>query len=75
MVRTIWVILAVALSVSSAYGQGAVVLYEGARLIPGDGRAAINDSAVLVDGGVIVRIGRTGELAVAGGVGWRRPAS
>ena len=68
MVRTIWVILAVALSVSSAYGQGAVVLYEGARLIPGDGRAAINDSAVLVDGGVIVRIGRTGELAVAGGV-------
>ena len=68
MVRTIWVILAVALSISSAHGQGAVVLYEGARLIPGDGRAAINDSAVLVDGGVIVRIGRTGELAVAGGV-------
>src|SRR5215212_3753889 len=55
---------------SPAHGQPAstVVLYEGARLIPGDGRPAIEESAFLVDGGVITRVGRKGELAAAGGV-------
>jgi imidazolonepropionase-like amidohydrolase len=45
-----------------------VVLYEGARLIPGDGSAAIDESVFLVDHGVIIRVGRKGELSVAGGV-------
>ena len=45
-----------------------VVLYEGARLIPGDGRAAIDESAFLVDRGVITRVGRKGELGAAAGV-------
>ena len=57
-----------AFSAIAAHGQGAVVLYEGARLIPGDGGPAINDAAILVDGGVIKRVGRSGALTVAGGV-------
>jgi imidazolonepropionase-like amidohydrolase len=56
--------------VAPAHSQPAadVVLYEGARLIPGDGRAAIDESAFLVDRGVITRVGRKGELGAAAGV-------
>ena len=56
--------------VAPAHGQPAadVVLYEGARLIPGDGRAAIDESAFMVDRGVITRVGRKGELGAAAGV-------
>jgi imidazolonepropionase-like amidohydrolase len=45
----------------------AAVLYEGARLIPGDGTAAIEDSAFLVENDTIARIGRKGELTPPGG--------
>jgi imidazolonepropionase-like amidohydrolase len=41
------------------------VLYENARLIPGDGSAAIERAALLVEKGVIVRVGAAGSLAVA----------
>ncbi|MEK1933314.1 MAG: hypothetical protein AAAC47_26775, partial [Pararhizobium sp.] len=40
-----------------------VVLYEGATLIPGDGRAAIVNSAFLVEGEKITRIGRKGDMS------------
>jgi imidazolonepropionase-like amidohydrolase len=39
-----------------------VVLYEGARLIAGDGSAPIADSAFLVENGTITKVGRKGEL-------------
>jgi imidazolonepropionase-like amidohydrolase len=38
------------------------ILFEGARLITGDGRSPIEDSAFLVDGGSFVRIGRRGQV-------------
>ena len=62
--------LLVAALVAPVHSQPAseVVLYEGARLIPGDGGAVIDESAFLVDRGVITRVGRKGELGVAGGV-------
>ena len=41
---------------------GAQTIYEGARLIPGDGSPVIERSAILVEGGRIARIGRQGEL-------------
>jgi imidazolonepropionase-like amidohydrolase len=44
-----------------------IVLYEGARLITGDGSAPIADSAFLVEGGTITRVGKKGE--------WAAPAS
>ena len=34
------------------------VLYEGARLIPGDGSAPIADSAFLVENGTIAKVGQ-----------------
>src|SRR5688572_6324046 len=44
-----------------------VVLFEGARLIPGDGSAPVEESAFTVVGGAIASIGRKGELAVPAG--------
>ena len=45
------------LSVVSA-GAGASHLYEGARLIIGDGSPAIEQGAILVERGVIAQVGR-----------------
>jgi imidazolonepropionase-like amidohydrolase len=45
----------------------AQTLFEGARVIPGDGSAAIDDAAFLVEGGVIARIGRRGAIAAPAG--------
>ena len=45
---------------SPAFGQ--TTLYEGARLIPGDGAPAIERSAFLVENGTIPRVGRQGDV-------------
>ena len=42
-------------------------LYEGARLISGDGSAPITDSAFLVENGAITKVGKKGELAAPAG--------
>jgi imidazolonepropionase-like amidohydrolase len=46
-----------------------VVLYEGARLIAGDGSAPIAGSAFLVENGTITKVGRQGELTSPAGAG------
>ena len=43
--------------------SSSAVLYEGARLIPGDSSSPMDASAFLVDGGVITAVGRQGDLA------------
>lgn len=45
----------------------AVTLYEGARLIVGDGSAPIENSAFIVDNSRFTRIGRKGELQLPNG--------
>jgi hypothetical protein len=47
--------------------QGAVTLYEGARLITGDASAAIENSAFLVTGNQFTRVGRKGEIPLPAG--------
>jgi imidazolonepropionase-like amidohydrolase len=42
-------------------------LFEGARIIPGDGAPAVENGALLVEGGAIARIGRKGEIAPPAG--------
>jgi imidazolonepropionase-like amidohydrolase len=54
---------------SQGRATAAVVLYEGARFIPGDGRAPIADSAFLVERGTITRVGKKGELTAPAGAG------
>src|SRR3954452_15862528 len=41
---------------------GAPVLYEGARLITGDGSAPIEDSAFLVANGEFLKVGKRGSI-------------
>ena len=47
--------------------SGAVVLFEGARLIPGDGGPPIEDSALLTDEGMITAVGARGDLVAPDG--------
>src|ERR1700719_2548855 len=54
-------VLAVAFAANPAFAQ--TVLFEGARIIPGDGASAIENGALLVEGGAIARFGRKGEIA------------
>ena len=43
---------------------GTAVVYEGALLIPGDGSAPIEQSALVVDGGMVTQVGTVGQLDV-----------
>ncbi|HXJ03219.1 MAG TPA: amidohydrolase family protein [Micropepsaceae bacterium] len=65
------VLAAALVSVPGASGAqtqaGRVTLYEGARLIPGDGSAPIENSAFLVTGTQFTRIGRKGEIPLPAG--------
>ena len=47
--------------------SGRFTLFEGARLVAGDGRQPIERSAFLVDGARIVQVGRQGEIRVPPG--------
>jgi imidazolonepropionase-like amidohydrolase len=58
-------LLVLALAASPAFAQ--TILFEGARAIPGDGSPAIDDAALLVEGGIITRIGRKGDIAAPAG--------
>ncbi len=58
--------IALALAATSAHAVAQI--YEGARLIPGDGGPAIESAAFLVEGGKITRVGKRGEVAVPSGV-------
>ena len=56
-----------ALASSDAKSQTAVTVYEGARLITGDGGAPIENSAFVVDNNRFAAVGRRGEVAVPRG--------
>jgi imidazolonepropionase-like amidohydrolase len=58
-----WVAAALAVTFAQPPPRSAVQLFEGARLIVGDGRS-IESSAFLVEDGRIVRVGRRGEVAL-----------
>jgi imidazolonepropionase-like amidohydrolase len=60
-------LVAVSMTATAQTPRSTVVLYEGARLITGDGGAAIERSAFLVENGRFTRVGRQGELQAAAG--------
>ena len=55
------------LVLSTHLASAQTILFEGARIIPGDGGAAIENGALLIDGGAIARIGRKGEMTLPAG--------
>ena len=54
-------------SANQARQGGGAVLFEGARLIAGDGRAPIENAAFLVEGNRFTRVGRKGEIPLPAG--------
>jgi imidazolonepropionase-like amidohydrolase len=54
-------------SVNPAAQSGGATLFEGARLIVGDGRAPIENSAFLVEGNKIVKVGKKGDVKAPAG--------
>jgi imidazolonepropionase-like amidohydrolase len=52
---------------SQGQSQARVTVFEGARLITGDGSAPIENSAFIVENGQFNRVGRRGDLAVPSG--------
>src|SRR5882672_166950 len=60
MPRVKRLVCAISLMATPALAQ--TTLYEGARLIPGDGTPAVERSAFLVENGTITRVGRQGDL-------------
>src|SRR5947209_8180661 len=65
----IWLFLAMAWSfrVSGQTGANSVTLFEGARLITGDGSAPIENSAFAVQNGLFTRVGWRGEVQAPAG--------
>ncbi|HEX5280115.1 MAG TPA: amidohydrolase family protein [Micropepsaceae bacterium] len=60
-------IAALGFTLAPAAAQQQATLYEGARLITGDGTPAIENSAFLVKNGAFVRVGRKGEIPLPAG--------
>jgi imidazolonepropionase-like amidohydrolase/ABC-type molybdate transport system substrate-binding protein len=54
-------------SAKAPAGKPAATLFEGARLITGDGNAPIENAAFLVEGNTFTRVGRSGELTLPDG--------
>src|SRR5438309_11375544 len=59
-------LLALAAATFAQPASAQTVLFEGARLIAGDGSAAVENTAILVERGTITRIGRIGEITAPG---------
>src|SRR5258705_11039789 len=61
------IILLAAAALPSPADAQAITVFEGARLIPGDGGTPIEDSAFVVEGNRIPQVGRKGALTVPAG--------
>jgi imidazolonepropionase-like amidohydrolase len=66
MLRRTLALLAIALFAASP-APAQTILFEGARVIPGDGSAAIENAAILSQNGVIARLGTKGDIALPAG--------
>ena len=67
---TILALLIITAWSATALGQApatGVTVFEGARVIVGDGRAAIENAAFVVNGTRITEVGRTGQVRVPAG--------
>jgi imidazolonepropionase-like amidohydrolase len=68
MKHLIIAVAAVALGSASGHAQtGPVTAFDGARLIVGDGRAPVENATIVVSGGRITQVGRSGDVTVPSG--------
>ena len=62
MIRKTLVLSLLAIAMTQPAQSARTVLFEGARLIPGDGRQPIESAAMLVENGIITRVGAKGSI-------------
>jgi imidazolonepropionase-like amidohydrolase len=70
MRRLIWLALVAAVGSAPALGQGqsaGVTVFEGARIIVGDGRPPLENASFVVSGARFVQVGRAADLRVPAG--------
>ena len=67
MLKLLSAVLALSLVASAQTPRAKATLYEGARLILGDGLAPIESSAFVVEGGHFTSVGRKGEVRAPSG--------
>jgi imidazolonepropionase-like amidohydrolase len=67
MKRVLFALLVVSAWSISNGAQSAVTVFEGARVIAGDGRAPIENAAFVVDGGRITQVGRAADVKAPAG--------
>src|SRR5262249_40106888 len=60
-------LLVVSTPVASQTPQGGAIVFEGARLIAGDGGTPIEDSAFLIENGRFTQVGRKGQVTAPTG--------
>src|SRR5580700_5100962 len=61
------IVLLLPLCLPMAFGQQNAVLFEGARLIAGDGTAPIENSAFIIQSGKFTAVGKKGDLKAPAG--------
>ena len=66
--KSLCLCVSVALLSVCLHAQAPATLYEGARLIIGDGSPAIEQGAILVERGVIAQVGRRDAMEIPSGV-------
>src|SRR3981081_484426 len=67
-------LLTAAIAPATSQAPGGATLFEGARLITGDGSAPIENSAFIVVNNQFTQVGRRGELPVPAGAARVRPS-
>jgi imidazolonepropionase-like amidohydrolase len=66
-IRALTLVAAVLVAAASAHAQTTVTLFEGARLITGDGTGPIESSAFVVESGRFTRVGAKGSVQAPSG--------
>jgi imidazolonepropionase-like amidohydrolase len=63
----LFVIIAISMALAVGQAQATATVYEGARLIDGNGGAPVDNAAFVVEGGRFTQVGRVGQLKAPAG--------
>jgi imidazolonepropionase-like amidohydrolase len=67
LLTSLFVIIAISMGLAVGQAQATATVYEGARLIDGNGGAPVDNAAFVVEGGRFTQVGRVGQLKAPAG--------